>query len=154
MDEDYDDVKHMNAMVMASRIYTVRDKQLQENRGLEQDFVEEQKRLDMMMEIERLKAIKAEHEREERAALARKRGAQVIVDQIAARQIQRQKEEEMLEMEKAQLRANVEKVRLEDIEVQKAKRNRIQIMNEEIKLANQNALATKEAARQTEKDLD
>ena len=154
MDEDYDDVKHMNAMVMASRIYTVRDKQLQENRGLEQDFVEEQKRLDMMMEIERLKAIKAEHEREERAAIARKRGAQVIVDQIAARQIQRQKEEEMLEMEKAQLRANVEKVRLEDIEVQKAKRNRIQIMNEEIKLANQNALATKEAARQTEKDLD
>ena len=71
MDEDYDDVKHMNAMVMASRIYTVRDKQLQENRGLEQNWVEEQKRLDMMMEIERLKAIKAEHEREERAAVAR-----------------------------------------------------------------------------------
>ena len=71
MDEDYDDVKHMNAMVMASRIYTVRDKQLQENRGLEQNWVEEQKRLDLMMEIERLKAIKAEHEREERAAVAR-----------------------------------------------------------------------------------
>jgi hypothetical protein len=34
----------------------------------------------MMMEIERLKAIKAEHEREERAAAARKRGAQVIID--------------------------------------------------------------------------
>ena len=32
MDEDYDDVKHMNAMVIASRIYTVRDKQLQENK--------------------------------------------------------------------------------------------------------------------------
>ena len=40
----------------------------------------EQKRLDMMMEIERLKAIKAEMDREERAALARKRGAQVIID--------------------------------------------------------------------------
>ena len=26
MDEDYDDVKHMNAMVLASRVYTVRDK--------------------------------------------------------------------------------------------------------------------------------
>ena len=31
----------------------------------------------------------------------------------------------MLEMEKAQLKANIEKVKLEDIEVQKAKRNRI-----------------------------
>jgi len=28
LDEDYDDVKHMNAMVLASKIYTVRDKQL------------------------------------------------------------------------------------------------------------------------------
>jgi len=38
-----------------------------------------------MMEIERLKAIQAEFEREDRAAVARKRGAQVIVDQIASR---------------------------------------------------------------------
>ena len=85
MDEDYDDVKHMNAMVIASRIYTVRDQQLTENRNLEQDWVNEQKRLDLMMEIERLKALKAEHEREERAAAARKRGAQVLIDQIASR---------------------------------------------------------------------
>ena len=33
-----------------------------------------------MMEIERLKAIKMEFEREERAAEARKRGAQVLID--------------------------------------------------------------------------
>lgn len=85
MDEDYDDVKHMNAMVVASRIYTVRDQQLHENKNLEQDWINEQKRLDLMMEIERLKALKAEHEREERAAAARKRGAQVLIDQIASR---------------------------------------------------------------------
>ena len=35
-----------------------------------------------MMEIERLKVIKAEYEREDRAVVARKRGAQVIIDQI------------------------------------------------------------------------
>ncbi len=76
---------------------------------LEQNWVEEQKRLDMMMEIERLKAIKAEFDREDRAAVARKRGAQVIVDQIASRQEQRAKEEEIREQEKAQLKANIEK---------------------------------------------
>lgn len=101
MDEDYDDVKHMNAMVLASKIYTVRDMQLNENKNLEENWVGEQKRLDMMMEIERLKALKAEHEREERAAIARKRGAQVIIDQIASRQEHRAKEEELLELEKA-----------------------------------------------------
>ena len=62
-----------------------------------------------MMEIERLKAIKAEFDREDRAAVARKRGAQVIVDQIASRQEQRAKEEEIREQEKAQLKANIEK---------------------------------------------
>ncbi len=96
-------------MVLASKILTVRERQLEENNMLEQNWVEEQKRLDMMMEIERLKAIKAEFEREDRAAIARKRGAQVIVDQIAARQEQRAKEEEIREQEKAQLKANIEK---------------------------------------------
>jgi hypothetical protein len=50
-------VKGMNKLVIESKIMTVRDKQLEENRLLEQNWVTEQKRLDMMMEIERLKAI-------------------------------------------------------------------------------------------------
>lgn len=57
IDEGYDDVKGMNQLVLESKIMTVRDKQLEENRILEQNWVEEQKKLDMMMEIERLKAI-------------------------------------------------------------------------------------------------
>ena len=57
IDEGYDDVKGMNQLVLESKIMTVRDRQLEENRILEQNWVEEQKKLDMMMEIERLKAI-------------------------------------------------------------------------------------------------
>ena len=67
MDENFDDVKHMNQMVHASKIYTIRDIQINENKKLEQNWIEEQKRLDMMMEIERLKAIRSEHERQEAA---------------------------------------------------------------------------------------
>jgi len=74
-------------MVLFSKVATVRDSQLYENKLLEENWIAEQKRLDIMMEIERLKAINAEHEREERAAVARKRGAQVIIDQIASRQV-------------------------------------------------------------------
>ena len=75
MDEVYDDVKHMNQMALASKIWTIRERQLNENKQLEKNWVEEQKRLDTMMEIERLKAIKTQFEREERAADARRRGA-------------------------------------------------------------------------------
>ena len=64
LDEEQDDVKHMNQMVMYSKIVTIRDKQLEENKMLEQEWVDEQKKLDLMMEIERLKSLQEQDERE------------------------------------------------------------------------------------------
>ena len=114
----------------------------------------EQKRLDMMMEIERLKAIKAEMDREERAALARKRGAQVIIDQIAAREEIRQKEAETLEQEKAQLLFNIEKNKKEDQEALIARKLRYKIMNDEVIIANKKQKEQKVAAKDAERVLD
>jgi|TARA_B110000503_G_C6993415_1_gene348357 hypothetical protein len=51
-----------------------------ESKQLEHEYIEEQKKLDLMMEIERLKSLKVEEERNRKAAAARKLGAQVIVD--------------------------------------------------------------------------
>ena len=45
-----------------------------------------------MMEIERLKVLKEEEDREVRKAAARKQGDQVIIDQIQERTVQRMKE--------------------------------------------------------------
>ncbi len=50
----------MNAMMLYSKVVTIRDKQLEENKNLEQDWSEEQKRLDLLMEIERLKELKVQ----------------------------------------------------------------------------------------------
>ncbi len=41
MDEGYDDVKHMNQMVLASKIMTIRERQIAENVNLEQQWIEE-----------------------------------------------------------------------------------------------------------------
>ena len=82
LDNDLDDVKAMNQMVLYSKVVTIRDKQLEENKRLEHEWIEEQKKLDLMMEIERLKVLKEEEEREKRKHEARKKGAQVIIDQI------------------------------------------------------------------------
>ena len=75
-------MKHMNQMVLYSKVVTIRDKQLQENKLLEHEWLEEQKKLDLMMEIERLKALKVAEEREIVRTQARREGALVIVDQI------------------------------------------------------------------------
>ncbi len=65
----------MNQMCFYSKVVTVRDKQLIESKMLEKEYVDEQKKLDLMMEIERLKGLAVEQERDERRFEARKRGA-------------------------------------------------------------------------------
>ena len=89
IDEEQDDVKHMNQMVLYSKVVTIRDKQLEENKRLESEWTQEQKKLDMMMEIERLKSLKEQDEREQRRKVAVKKGQTVIVDQIKDREVAR-----------------------------------------------------------------
>lgn len=64
-----------------------------------------------MMEIERLKSLKEEEAREVRKHDARKKGAQVIVDQIQERTVQRMKEQEIRDKERLELLSNIEKAR-------------------------------------------
>ena len=66
MDENLDDVKHMNHLMLQSKVVTIRDMQLNENKRLEEEWLAEQKRLDIMMEIERLKGIREEHIKEQK----------------------------------------------------------------------------------------
>ena len=58
LDEGHDDVKEMNNMMLYSKVVTIRDRQLIEQKRLEEEYIEEQKRIDLMMEIERLKTLK------------------------------------------------------------------------------------------------
>lgn len=72
----------MNTKLLFSKVVTIRDKQLQENKLLEQDYLEEQKKLDLMMEIQRLKQAQEEELRDQKKFEARQKAGQVIVDQI------------------------------------------------------------------------
>jgi len=128
LDEELDDVKHMNQMVLYSKVVTIRDRQLNENKRLESEWVEEQKKLDLMMEIERLKVLKEEEEREVRKHAARKQGAKVIVDQIQDRTLQRMKEQEVRDKERIQLHSNLDKMKKEDEVAAQAKRERINML--------------------------
>lgn len=136
LDEELDDVKHMNQMMLYSKVVTVRDKQLQENKLLEQEWIEEQKKLDMMMEIERLKVLKEEEERELNKAAARKKGAQVIVDQIQERNVQRMREQEIRDKERIQLHQNLDKMKKEDELQAEEKRKRINMLMKQAAEAN------------------
>ena len=151
-DAQLDDVKHMNQMVLYSKVVTIRDKQLEENQRLESEYVEEQKKLDLMMEIERLKLLKKEEEFEVRKAAQRKHGAQVIVDQIQDRTHQRMKEQELRDKERLEVLAHIERMRKEDEATAVAKRDRINRMMKEAAEANAAALGEKDRRVQEAKD--
>lgn len=82
LDEEIDDVKHMNQMVLYSKVVTIRDKQLEENKILEQKWLDEQRQLDLMMEIERLKKLQAIEDIEAKRVENNRKGAAVIIEQI------------------------------------------------------------------------
>ena len=154
LDEELDDVKHMNHLMLQSKVITVRDKQLDENKRLEEEWLEEQKRLDIMMEIERLKGIKADREKEEKRAIATKRGAEELINQIRERDLIRQQQDEVLEKEKKQMAINIQKAQDEEKERVKQRQHRMQVMSDEIKKANVAAVSLKEEAKVREKQLE
>jgi len=101
MDEGMDDVKHMNQMMLYSKIVTIRDAQIQEKRNIQAEREEEERQLDAMMEIERLKALKMYEVREQERLVSQRSGAKVIIEQIKDRQAQRMREEEQRDQERA-----------------------------------------------------
>lgn len=80
------------------------------------------------MEIERLKVLKEEEEREAKKAVQRIKGKQVIVDQIQERTLQRMKEQEIRDKERLQLLSNIDKIKKEDELQQEAKRQQINVL--------------------------
>lgn len=108
IDEEHDDVKHMNKMVLYSKVVTIRDKQLQENKRLEKQYVDEQARMDLMMEVERLKGLKVSEEREVKKQVAQHHGAKVIIDQIKEREIERIHQRELLIKDQEQMMRQIE----------------------------------------------
>ena len=58
MAEELDDVKKMNQMMLYSKVVTIRDAQLNEKKVISKERLEEERRLDTIMEVERLKALK------------------------------------------------------------------------------------------------
>ena len=100
-----------------------------------------------MMEIERLKNLQAQDEREEARKVALKRGQQVIIDQIKEREVARLKEEEMLEKEKAQMKKHIQQNKELDEKAKQEKQARVKIMLNEVGIANKQAIGLKEEAK-------
>lgn len=151
LDEDLDDVKHMNQMMLYSKIVTIRDAQIQEKRSVQAEKEEEERQLDMMMEIERLKALQMYEEREKSRLEDQRRGAGVIIEQIKDRQAQRMREEESRDQERSFILKQIEALKAEEVEQQKQKKMAAERLMSEVNEANTAAMKIKEEKMLAEK---
>merc|ERR1740115_515656 len=151
LDEGMDDVKHMNQMMLYSKVVTIRDAQIQEKRMVQSEKEEEERCLDAMMEIERLKALKMYEEREKERLQDQRRGAKVIIEQIKDRQAQRMREEEQRDQERAFILKQIESLKAEEVEQQRQKKMAAGRLMGEVNIANTAAMKIKEEKMLAEK---
>lgn len=86
-------------MILNAKCHAIRDAQLIEKVDIKKEQLEEEKRLDEMMEVERLKALQEYEEREKAAHMERLVGAQVLQQQITEREQLRLLDEEKKDQE-------------------------------------------------------
>ena len=154
LDEEHDDVKEMNNMVLYSKVVTIRDRQLLESKRLELEYLEEQKRIDLMMEIERLKTLRMQEEREAARKQAQKEGCMVIIDQIKEREMERIREQEMREKEAQMMLKHIDALKQEEVKMALSKKERAALMMTEVESANHKAIEVKGGKVLEEKDLE
>lgn len=153
-EEEHDDVKRMNQMMLYAKCVTIRDAQLKEKARQAAKAKEDALELDHQMEAERVRALRAYEAREAARLAEQKAGAATIVGQMEARERRRMAEREQKEQE---ARAMVEELRAREERELEAKRQKAaagqELLREVMEANNAQALA-KQAKKQQEIDED
>ena len=114
VNKDDDAIKDLNILCKHAKIASIRDKQLNERKEMENLYKKKEERLDLMMELERLKEIKFKEEKEKQIKKLNIESQEVLIDQILDNERVRIKKREMIEKEKLQMKMQLEKLEEEE----------------------------------------
>jgi len=154
LNEEMDDVKQMNQMMLYAKVVTIRDNQLVEKNDIRGNLKMEEKRKDLMMEIDRLQKIKYYEEVERKNREEQRKAALEIVDQVKQRELERLKEQEEREREGQEMLKHIKQLEREEREQTLVKKNQQKGLLDQIYNANQKAISKKHERIQAEKEED
>lgn len=101
-------------LILNAKCHAIRDAQILEKRQISGEMTEEEKRLDVMMEVDRQNAIKIQEEIEKRRKEERLMGAAKLLDQIQENEQERLFDLERKDQENIQMQKYIEKMMDED----------------------------------------
>lgn len=150
-----DPVKLLNSMAQRAIAFTIRDQQLEEKRRLEQIEKEHEDRMNIIVEIDRVKDIKRREEEESYKKAKRIEDRKVINQQIAERERERMLALEAREQENLAMRNLMKKYKDEDTNDAIKKAYEMEESRKAIIIANERAIELKKLAKEAErKELD
>eukprot|EP00668_Euglena_longa_P015221 GGOE01019276.1.p1 GENE.GGOE01019276.1~~GGOE01019276.1.p1 ORF type:complete len:477 (+),score=225.69 GGOE01019276.1:53-1483(+) len=150
LDEERDEVKVMNKVVLYSKCVTIRDAQLDEKKRIKDDKVQVERRQDLLMEMERLKALKTYEEREQKRIEDRRKGALVIRTQIEERELERLKQQQLKQKEQREMLDEIEKLKEEEREEAQRRVVAAQRLMEDVKATNAEQIRQKTKLREAD----
>ena len=107
-------VKAFDTLCRKAKAATIWDKQIEERKIMEKMYVNKEKKLDEMMELERLKEIKYLEEKNNIIKNYKKEGQKAIIGQIYHNDKQRNRKREQVEREKILMKKQIERLKEED----------------------------------------
>ena len=151
-EDDY--IKQMDKMVLYAKIATIRDRQLIDKKKIKEINKQKEEKLDLLMELERLKDLKYQEEQKEKIIQKQREDTIILKEQIKNIQHERELEKELIEKEGKEMKKLMEKI-LED---EKKKLEKEKIKNE-IKIresleANRLSILNKEKRKKEEEEED
>ncbi|TPX37019.1 hypothetical protein SmJEL517_g00804 [Synchytrium microbalum] len=154
IDEQEDDIKRLNELILYAKCVAIRDAQIEEKKMIDAEKKLEQSRLDVMMETDRINELKKLEEREKLRVEEQRKGAAIIRKQIEERQEQLVLEEERKDQEtQAMLKALRDRAEAEQRE-KEAKVKAQRLLMQQVVKANTESLEHKRQQRLAEEDED
>lgn len=154
LDEDLDDAKKMNQMMLYSKCMTIRDQQILEKQQIVAWEEEEQRRLDLEMEVERLKALQMYEAREQQRAAEQRRGRAILEEQLAQRARERELAEEARDQERQAMMRELERLKAEEARAAVEKKQQASVLMEQVKTANAEQIKRKDVLKHYEREED
>ncbi|XP_059790390.1 cilia- and flagella-associated protein 45 isoform X2 [Balaenoptera ricei] len=118
--EQEEELKDMRKIILNAKCHAIRDAQILEKQLIQKELDAEEKRLDQMMEVERLKSVQRQEELHRKRREERIRGRRHIVEQMEKNQEERSLLAEQREQEKEQMLAYREQLQEEDLRAREA----------------------------------
>jgi len=142
--EQEDEIKHLNEVILNAKCHAIRDAQILEKGVISNEMIDEERRLDTMMEVDRQNAILVHEEIEKKRKEEQLLGAAKLMEQIDENEQERLFELERKDQENIHMQKYIEKLMEEDQGTLERKKHEQLGLREELNKANAEILKRKE----------